>query len=120
MPAAITGTSPLWRGALPKLKRVQIAFLPTVIPQASSAQGEIEEVIDERVWPAVQEEYGRLRASPGMIAAGLGALGLGGGLLATRRRERRRQVTVLGVVKARTLRRRKRRGRLLSRFRPLR
>ena len=120
VPAAITGTSPLWRGALPKLKRVQIAFLPTVIPQASSAQGEIEEVIDERVWPAVQEEYGRLRASPGMIAAGLGALGLGGGLLATRRRERRRQVAVLGVVKARTLRRRKRRGRLLSRFRPLR
>jgi hypothetical protein len=74
-------------------------------------------VIDERVWPAVQEEYGRLRARPGVIAAGLAAVGVGGGLLATRRRERRGRVSVLDVVEARALRRKKRRDRLLSRIR---
>jgi 1-acyl-sn-glycerol-3-phosphate acyltransferase len=111
VPAAITGTSHLWRGALPKLKRVQVAFLPAVVPQASRNQDDGADMIDARVWPAVREEYGRLRARPGMIAAGLAALGLGGGLLATRRRERRRQVSVLGVVEARKLRRGRRRDR---------
>ena len=36
VPAAITGTSHLWRGALPKLRRVQIAFLPAVEPAPPS------------------------------------------------------------------------------------
>ena len=35
VPAAITGTSHLWRGALPKLKRVQLAFLPPVAAEPS-------------------------------------------------------------------------------------
>ena len=51
----------------------------------------LEDLIDRRVWPAVQLEYGRLRATPGPMALALTALGLGGssraaGSLATGRR----------------------------------
>jgi 1-acyl-sn-glycerol-3-phosphate acyltransferase len=79
VPAAITGTAHLWLGALPKLKRVQIAFLPPVATQPAEGRDEVTELIDDRVWPAVCDEYGRLRAGPGLIAAGLAGLGLGGG-----------------------------------------
>jgi 1-acyl-sn-glycerol-3-phosphate acyltransferase len=110
IPAAITGTSHLWRGALPKLKRVRIAFLPPVAPGAVTTGREgVAELIDERVWPAVQEEYGRLRAAPGLIAVGLAALGVGGGLIARRRLEARRKPRLLGKVEPRKLRRRKKR-----------
>ncbi|HYB30617.1 MAG TPA: lysophospholipid acyltransferase family protein [Solirubrobacteraceae bacterium] len=117
IPAAITGTSHLWRGALPGLKRVQIAFLPAVVPDPFHGPDEVSQLIDERVWPAVREEYGRLRAAPGLIAAALAAVGLGGGLLARRRREARRQIRVLERVESRRLRQRKARGRLLARVR---
>jgi 1-acyl-sn-glycerol-3-phosphate acyltransferase len=72
VPAAITGTSHLWRGAIPKLRRVQLAFLPPVAPvEDSVGRDQVSELIDERVWPAVREEYGRVRANPGLLAAGL-------------------------------------------------
>ena len=117
IPAAITGTSHLWRGALPRLKRVQLAFLPAVAPERSAGRGEVSELIDEQVWPAVQEEYGRLRANPGMILAGLAALGLGGGLIAKRRLQASRRPRLLGKVEPRKLRRKKALGRLLGRVR---
>ena len=120
VPAAITGTAHLWRGALPKLKRVQIAFRPAVVPGAARGPKEGAELIDEVVWPAVREEYARLRAAPGLIAAGLAVLGLGGGLLARRRLEERRRIRVLGVVESRKLRRRRTRRRFLRRIRGLR
>ena len=118
VPAAITGTAHLWLGALPKLKRVQIAFLPPVALQAAEDRDEVSELIDERVWPAVRDEYGRLRARPGLIAAGLAALGLGGGLLARRAVEARRAPRLLGVVVPRKLRRGKKPRRLRDRLRP--
>jgi 1-acyl-sn-glycerol-3-phosphate acyltransferase len=117
IPAAITGTSHLWRGAVPRLKRVQIAFLPAVVADPSHGPDEVSQLIDERVWPAVQEEYGRLRAAPGLIAAALAALGLGGGLLARRRRDAKRQIRVLGRVESRRQRHRKGRSRRLPRLR---
>jgi 1-acyl-sn-glycerol-3-phosphate acyltransferase len=117
VPAAITGTSHLWRGALPRRKRVQVAFLPAVAAPPPDQPGDVFELIDERVWPAVQEEYGRLRASPGLIAAGLAALGVGGGVMARRRRAARPQTRVLGRIEPRRLRRRKTRHRLLERVR---
>jgi 1-acyl-sn-glycerol-3-phosphate acyltransferase len=108
VPVAISGTSHLWRGALPKLKRVQITFLPQVTPQEVPAgRDPLGELIDRRVWPAVQEEYGRLRAAPGLIAAALAAAGIGGGLLAKRQLESRRQPRLLGKVEPRKIRRQK-------------
>ena len=120
VPAAITGTAHLWLGALPKLKRVQIAFLPPVAAQPAEGRDEVTELIDDRVWPAVRDEYGRLRASPGLIAAGLAGLGLGGGLLARRRLEAATKPRLLGVVVPRKLRRKSKRQRLLDRLRSLR
>jgi 1-acyl-sn-glycerol-3-phosphate acyltransferase len=109
IPAAITGTSHLWRGALPKLKRVQVAFLPAVASEGPADAQDVSELIDDRVWPAVRHEYGRLRASPGAIALGLAALGAGG-LLRRRRREARNEPRLLGKVEPRKVRRRMRRG----------
>jgi 1-acyl-sn-glycerol-3-phosphate acyltransferase len=120
VPAAITGTSHLWRGALPKLRRVQLAFLPPVIPAPTARPDVVSELIDERVWPAVQEEYGRLRAGPGLIVAGLAAIGIGGGLMARRQLEAKRKPRLLGKVEPRKLRRRKARQRLKARLRSLR
>jgi hypothetical protein len=74
------------------------------------------ELIDERVWPAVQEEYGRLRATPGVIGAALAAAGLGG-VLVRRQVERARPPRLLGVVKSRRLRRRPAWRRRLARLR---
>ena len=86
VPAAISGTAHLWRGALPKVRRVQVAFLTPVLPEAEAPDPQaLAELIDARVWPAVQQEYGRLRAAPGLILAGLAAIGIGGGLVARRR-----------------------------------
>jgi len=113
VPAAITGTSHLWRGALPKLRRVQIAFLGAVEPAPPAAGHDpATDLIDDRVWPAVQEEYRRLAARPGLIAAGLAAVGVGGGMLARRRLQERQQPRLLGRVDPRRLRRRSRRSRL--------
>ena len=73
----------------------------------------MSEIVDRELWPAVQEEYGRLRARPGLILAGLAAVGLGGGLVARRRATAKPRI--LGVVEPRRLRRRRRR--LLDRLR---
>jgi 1-acyl-sn-glycerol-3-phosphate acyltransferase len=45
-------------------------------------------VIEEMVWPEVEDEYRRLRARPTVIAAGLAAIGIGGGVLLRRKRRR--------------------------------
>jgi len=105
VPAAISGTSHLWRGALPRLKRVHLAFLPVVVPDRSGSRDELVELIDRQVWPAVKQEYGRLRRSPGLLAGGLAALGLGGGLLVRRRIGAKSGRRLLGKVEPRTPRR---------------
>jgi hypothetical protein len=96
---------------------VQIAFLPAVIPQPSQQPDDVSRLIDELVWPAVREEYGRLRASPGVIAAGLAAVGVGGGMVARRRRAARQRTRLLGKIEPRRLRQRKAKRRLLGRVR---
>ena len=100
VPTAILGTSHLWLGPIPKPRRVDVSFLPAV------TAGE-EDLIDARVWPAVQDEYGRLRATPGAIAAALAAVGLGG-VIASRRLELERPPRILGVIPPRRQRRRRR------------
>ena len=120
VPAAISGTSHLWLGPIPKPRRVDVSFLEAVVPAGGAESGDVraqlEELIDERVWPAVQAEYGRLYATPGVVALGLAALGLGG-LAARRTRVPQRLPRLLGVVEPRKLRRRKRRRTLLGRGR---
>ena len=90
IPAAITGTDALFFGPIPKPRRVQVAFgeaIPAAsLPSTPEAAGEL---VDERLWPEVEGEYRRLRARPTLIAAGLAALGVGGGLLARSRRKSR-------------------------------
>jgi len=117
VPAAIAGTSHLWRGAFPRVKRVQLTFLPPVRVDDQTSGAAVTELIDERVWPAVREEYGRSRARPGLIAAGLAALGIGAGVLARRRLEANR-TRQLGKMEPRKLRRREARRRLLNRRDP--
>lgn len=117
VPAAITGTSHLRRAVLPKVRRVQLTFLSPFSPEATTGADAASKLIDERVWPAVQEEYGRLRARPGMVLAALAALGLGGGLLARQRLEANRKPRLLGKLEPRKLRRRRARARLRARLR---
>ncbi len=112
IPAAITGTSHLWRGAVPKTKRVQLAFLPAIASEpALDGHDPASQLIDELVWPAVQERYGSLRASPGLIAALLAAIGVGGGLLARWQHASRRKPDLLRTVDPREARRRRRKNR---------
>jgi 1-acyl-sn-glycerol-3-phosphate acyltransferase len=91
VPAAITGTDHLFVGPVPKPKRVQLAFSePIPVHHREATPGVAGEVVDELVWPAVAQEFGRLRARPGLIAAGLALVGLGiGGGVAARRARRR-------------------------------
>jgi 1-acyl-sn-glycerol-3-phosphate acyltransferase len=87
VPAAITGTERLFWGPLPKPRRVQVAFAEP-IPVADLVAGpeEAARLVEETLWPEVETEFRRLRARPGLIAAALAALGIGGGLLLRRRR----------------------------------
>lgn len=100
------GTSHLWLGPIPKPRRVQISFLePVEVTDASDAREALAELIDRRVWPAVQDEYGRLAATPGVIVTALTAVGLGG--LAARRGLHAARPRLVGVVEPRRVRVRK-------------
>jgi 1-acyl-sn-glycerol-3-phosphate acyltransferase len=115
VPTAISGTSHLWLGPVPKPRRIDVSFLAPVRPVATPGEPGVREIledlIDRRVWPAVQDEYGRLRATPGVVALALAAVGGGG--VAARRLARRRRPAILGRIEPRRIRRRLRReGRL--------
>jgi 1-acyl-sn-glycerol-3-phosphate acyltransferase len=89
VPAAITGTDHLFAGPLPKPKRVQVAFSePIPVAELAASPEAAGELVERALWPEVESEFSRLRARPGVIAAGLAALGLGGGLVVRRRRRR--------------------------------
>jgi hypothetical protein len=107
----MAGCSHLWRGAVPKTKRVQLAFLPAIASETALDGHDVaSELIDELVWPAVEEGFGRLRATPGLIAACLAAIG-GGGLLAKRQRALRRKAELRGTVEPGKVRNPRRKGR---------
>ena len=93
VPTAITGTENLFLGPLPKPRRVQVAFGEPIpassLPSTPEAAGEL---IEGRLWPEVEGEYRRLRARPGVIAAGLTAVGLGAaGAVVQRQRAQRKR-----------------------------
>jgi 1-acyl-sn-glycerol-3-phosphate acyltransferase len=90
VPAAIAGTEKLFFGPLPKPKRVQMSFAEPIevhglAPSAESARS----LSNEFLWPEVEREYGVLRSHPGLVAAGLAALGVGAAGVAVRRRRKR-------------------------------
>jgi 1-acyl-sn-glycerol-3-phosphate acyltransferase len=87
VPAAIVGTERLFIGPIPKPRRVQVAFAePIPVAELTASPEEAARLVDGMLWPEVEEEFRRLRARPGLIAAALAALGIGGGLLLRRRR----------------------------------
>jgi 1-acyl-sn-glycerol-3-phosphate acyltransferase len=89
VPCAITGTEKIFRGGLPLPRRVQVAFSePIQVAELPAGPDTALELTEELLWPEVEEHYRRLRTRPTLIAAGLAALGIGGGLLARRRRRR--------------------------------
>jgi 1-acyl-sn-glycerol-3-phosphate acyltransferase len=70
-------------------RRVQVAFsAPIPVSELAASPDAASQLIEGTVWPEVDGEYRRLRARPTLIAAGLAALGIGGGLLARRKRRR--------------------------------
>jgi 1-acyl-sn-glycerol-3-phosphate acyltransferase len=90
VPAAITGSERLFLGPLPKPRRVQVAFAePIPVAELTATPEDASRLVEEMVWPEVEGEFRRLRARPGLIAAGLAALGIGGGVLVRRRRRPR-------------------------------
>src|SRR3954449_3387773 len=94
VPCAITGTEKLFVGGwFPKPVKVQVAFAPPVTPAQLEATPEAaQRLIEEQGWPQVEREFRRLRAKQGLIAAGVAALGAGGGIAyrAQRRPKKRR------------------------------
>ena len=104
VPCAITGTDNLFAGPFPKPKLVQVSFSePVPVSELPATPEGAGELIEGKVWPEVESEFGRLRSRPGLIAAGLAAAGLGAGLAA---RQRRRAKRPTGLARLRPRRRR--------------
>jgi 1-acyl-sn-glycerol-3-phosphate acyltransferase len=75
IPTAISGTEKR-RWHLPR--RVRIAFgEPVPVTDLSPTPEHAAMLLDQTLWPTVSDEYNRLRAAPGLIAAGLAAIGIG-------------------------------------------
>jgi 1-acyl-sn-glycerol-3-phosphate acyltransferase len=92
VPAAISGTDHLFAGPLPKPKRVQVAFSePIQVSELAASPEAAGQLVEQTLWPEVETEFRRLRARPGLLAAGLAALGVGGGLLVRRQQRRRKR-----------------------------
>ena len=75
VPTAITGTEKR-RWHLPR--RVRIAFgEPVPVTDLSPTPEHAGLLLEQTVWPTIADDYHRLRASPGLVAAGLAAVGIG-------------------------------------------
>jgi 1-acyl-sn-glycerol-3-phosphate acyltransferase len=91
VPTAIVGTENLFAGGAPKPKRVQVAFAePIPVAELTASPDAAGQLMDELLWPEVEQQFRRLRARHGIAAAGLAALGVGGGLAVRRQRRKKR------------------------------
>lgn len=91
VPAAITGTEKLFAGRLPRPTTVRVSFGDPIPVDELPATPEVAgELLSDELWPEVEGQFGRLRAHPGLVAAGLAALGLGAVVAARRRGGSRR------------------------------
>jgi 1-acyl-sn-glycerol-3-phosphate acyltransferase len=92
VPAAISGSERLFLGPLPRPRHVRISFgEPIAVEEEEPTREAAHELVADELWPEVEQEFRRLRAHPGLIGAGLAALGLGAGVAVRRRRGRRRR-----------------------------
>ncbi len=90
IPAAITGTEKLFAGPMPRPRTVRVAFgEPVEVEEVPATPEAAAELLDDELWPKVSDEFSRLRAHPGLIAAGLAAAGIGAGVAVKRRRDQR-------------------------------
>jgi len=91
VPAAISGTEQLFFHGLPRPTTVRLSFGEPIpveeIPATPEAAGEL---LEGELWPEITGQFGRLRAHPGLVAAGLAALGIGAGVAVRRRRASRK------------------------------
>ena len=75
IPTAITGTE---KRRWPLPRRVQIAFgEPIPVEGLTATPDSAGHLVDDQLWPVISEDYARLKARPGVIAAGVAAVGLG-------------------------------------------
>lgn len=75
VPTAMTGTE---KRRLHLPRRVQISFGEPIDVAGREATPETAaELLDSTLWPTISEDYRRLRARPGLIAAGIAAVGIG-------------------------------------------
>ena len=101
VPCAIVGTERLFLGPFPKPRRVQVAFAePIAVAHLAATPEAATGLVEQTLWPSVEGEFHRLRARPTLIAAGLAALGIGGGLL-VRQRTGRPKRPRLGIPRRR-------------------
>jgi 1-acyl-sn-glycerol-3-phosphate acyltransferase len=86
IPTAMTGTERR-RFHLPR--SVQISFgEPIQVTDREATPEAAAELLEDTLWPTISEDYRRLKAGPGLVAAGVAAAGVG--LLLERRRRKRR------------------------------
>ncbi|HEX7717323.1 MAG TPA: lysophospholipid acyltransferase family protein [Marmoricola sp.] len=85
VPTAITGTE---KRKWPLPRKVRIVFgEPIPVTDLTPGPEHAGLLLDQTVWPTVSEEYQKLRNTPGLVAGGLAAAGLGYALY---RRHRKR------------------------------
>jgi 1-acyl-sn-glycerol-3-phosphate acyltransferase len=118
IPAAISGTAHLWLGPVPKPRRVQVTFLPPVDPASVGADANaVAELVDNQVWPAVRQQYGRQLAKPGLVVGALAATGVGARVLARRQRSAADLPRLVEKLEPRAIRRKRDRRRRARRLR---
>lgn len=75
VPCAITGTE---KRKWPLPRRVQVAFgEPIPVSGLEATPEHAARLVDEHLWPVINEDYAALKARPGLIAAGVAAVGVG-------------------------------------------
>jgi 1-acyl-sn-glycerol-3-phosphate acyltransferase len=84
VPTAMTGTE---KRKWPLPRKVRIVFgEPVPVTDLTPGPEHAGLLLDQTVWPTVAEEYQKLRNTPGLIAGGLAAAGIGYALYRRRRR----------------------------------
>lgn len=84
IPTAMTGTE---KRKWPLPRKVRIVFgEPIPVTDLTPTPEHAGMLLDQTVWPTVSEEYQKLRNTPGLIAGGLAAAGIGYALYRRRKR----------------------------------